>query len=145
MPIPAFREDGWLPEGHHRATWEEVVATFGGGEGSRRAELTRSLLALRDALRAHGVTGTFLLNGSYISAKPEPGDFDVLLIAPAGIQARKDANPEPARLLDAETAEQERGYSIYYTPEDSLNLPLLRSIWNETKDGVLKGSVEVPL
>jgi hypothetical protein len=24
VALPEFREDGWLPEGHHAVTWEEV-------------------------------------------------------------------------------------------------------------------------
>jgi hypothetical protein len=26
VAIPAFREDGWLPEGHWQAAWEEIEA-----------------------------------------------------------------------------------------------------------------------
>ena len=37
MPLPEFRPDGWLPEGHHPANWEEIVLRFGQGEGSGRA------------------------------------------------------------------------------------------------------------
>ena len=36
MALPAFREDGWLPEGHHAATWQEVALRFGGEPSSRR-------------------------------------------------------------------------------------------------------------
>ncbi len=39
MPIPSFREDGWLPEGHWQANWEEITDVFGDTLGSRRAEL----------------------------------------------------------------------------------------------------------
>lgn len=80
MAIPEFRVDGWLPEGHHPATWQEVQDRFEGDEGSRRAAVFRNLLRWRDAARAKGITGLVILNGSFISAKPEPGDFDLLLI-----------------------------------------------------------------
>lgn len=145
MPIPAFRPDGWLPEGHHPAAWDEVVATFGGSGEGRRAALTRALLDLRDALAALGVTGSLLLDGSYISDKPEPGDFDVLLIGPPDIQSRKDTEPALSDLLDAERAERERGCSLYFAPEDSPVLEILRTLWDETKRGVAKGCVEVRL
>ena len=39
MPLPDFRSDGWLPEGHHAATREEIIAVFGGEPGSHRAVL----------------------------------------------------------------------------------------------------------
>jgi hypothetical protein len=134
-----------LPAGHHVATWDEVVAAFGGSPGSRRAALTTALLQLRDALIAHRIPASFLLDGSYVSSKSEPGDFDVLLIGPADIQVRKDSEPDLARLLDAEAAEKERGYSLFFIPQDSPALEMLQTLWDMSKDGVIKGVVEVQL
>lgn len=144
MPIPEFREDGWLPVGHHAAGWEEIAIRFGGRPGSRREYLTGKLLQLRDTLRAAGIPGTILLDGSYISEKPEPGDFDILLIGPADIQVRKDTEPNLAALLDANAAE-ERGYSVFFIPEDSPVRGLLTTLWDFSKEGVAKGIVEVVL
>ena len=69
MSLPAFRDDGWLPEGHHAATWEEIAAVFGGSPGSHRAVVFSSLLAWRDAVRGKGMSGLLILNGSFISQK----------------------------------------------------------------------------
>ena len=80
MPLPDFREDGWLPEGHHAATWEEIAARFGGTPGSRRADVLASLLAWRDSLCANGIGGRLILNGSFVSAKEAPGDFDCIFV-----------------------------------------------------------------
>jgi len=143
LPLPAFREDGWLPVGHHTATWEEVIIAFGGLPSSRRSLLTRTLIELRDALIANQVSGVLLLDGSYISTKAEPDDFDVLLIGPSDIQMRKDTEPNLAHLLDAEIAEKERGYSLFFLPQDSPVLELLRTFWDVSKEGVPKGVVEV--
>jgi hypothetical protein len=145
LPIPPFRADGWLPVGHHPATWEEVVARFGGGSGSRRALLTAKLLELRDALRACGVVGVLLLNGSYVSAKEEPGDFDLLLIGPADIQERKDASPELSVLLDSQEVERRYGCSLFYISSESSALGDIITLWDVTKEKVAKGSVEVRL
>ncbi len=145
LAIPVFREDGWLPVGHHQATWDEVAARFSGAPGSRRSYLTAKLLELRDGLRRLGVTGVVLLNGSYISAKPEPADFDVLFIAPLEIQAMKDASPALATLLDAEQAEKVGGYSLFYIPSDSPALDRLSTLWDLSKEGIAKGVVQVHL
>jgi hypothetical protein len=145
MPIPSFREDGWLPVGHHRASWEEIVHRFQGNPNSRRSMLTTRLLELRDALRLHGVTGYLLLDGSYISAKPEPGDFDLLLVGPPDIQVVKDGDPTLAQLLDAERCEKVGGYSMFYIPRDSPDLGLLSTLWDQTVEGVAKGVIEVNL
>lgn len=99
---------------------------------------------MREALRTLKIAGALLLDGSYISAKPEPGDFDVLLIGPADIRVRKDVEPDLAVLLDAQSAE-EQGFSLFYTAVNSPNLPFLRAIWDETKRGVPKGCVEIEI
>ena len=80
MAIPAFRDDGWLPEGHHTATWEEIEDAFGGSPGSRRRDLLERLIIWREELRARSVTGILLLDGSFVSAKPVPGDVDALFV-----------------------------------------------------------------
>lgn len=145
MAIPSFREDGWLPVGHHPATWEEVVERFAGDAGSGRAALTEKLLKFRDELRACGVIGYLLLNGSFISAKREPKDFDVLLVGPPEIQALKDADPRLGELLDAEHAEKVKGFSLFYLPEDSSAFATVITFWDQTKEEVAKGSVKVSI
>lgn len=42
MPIPSFRADGWLPDGHHIATWEEIIERFRGEAQSRRKVAARN-------------------------------------------------------------------------------------------------------
>ncbi len=97
MALPEFREDGWLPEGHHKTTWDEVAIRFGGKPSSRRARLSTLLVQWHDAIRAKGMGGLLILNGSLIPRKEEPGDFDCLFIY----------NDSTARLIeeDAEALE----------------------------------------
>src|SRR5262249_47568405 len=116
----------------------------GGAPDSHRAHVTAKLLELRDALRVLGITGILLLNGSYISAKTDPKDFDVLLVGPPDIQERKDAHPELAEWLSAERAEK-AGYSLFYISEDSSYRSTLMTFWDLSKTGIPKGSVQVQL
>ena len=113
--------------------------------GSHRAVLTQKLLELRDAIREQGIAGTLLLNGSYISAKEDPGDFDVLLIGPANIQEMKDQSPVLGAVLDAERAEKEGGYSLFYLANISSALEEVITFWDFSKEGIAKGCVEVKL
>ena len=121
-----------------------MLLRFGGKPNSRRAYLTASLTHLRDALQAVGITGTILLDGSYISEKQEPGDFDLLLIGPADIQVRKDLEPNLASLLDAGSAEAQ-GYSLFFIAETSPVRDLLSTLWDVSKEGIAKGIVEITL
>ena len=78
MALPAFREDGWLPEGHHGATGQEVALRFGGEPNSRRSLVLSSLLQWRDTVRDKGMAGLVILDGSFVSSKEAPDDFDLV-------------------------------------------------------------------
>ncbi len=100
MAIPPFRADQWLPEGHHAATWEEITTVFGGEPGSTRRETLTRLLAWRDAARRRGLAGRVILNGSFISAKRNPGDFDLLFLYDAASEAVVRQDEEALGLID---------------------------------------------
>jgi len=71
--IPRFNRAGNLPPGIHLATWQEVVNRF--GKTRQRRRLLRGLKAALDNLRAAGCSRAFL-NGSFVTAKRVPRDFD---------------------------------------------------------------------
>ena len=72
IPTPAR-----LPAGEHAASWDEVVERFGWTE--RRRRLLDGLAEAIELLAEAGCRKIWL-NGSFVTAKDEPGDFD----APAG-------------------------------------------------------------
>lgn len=57
----------------HEATWEEFVARY--GSTPRRLALLAGLKAALDALRAAGCRRVYI-DGSFVTAKTQPGDFD---------------------------------------------------------------------
>jgi hypothetical protein len=71
--IPPFQLNGHLPDGIHNATWSELLERFGWNQRrqSLLAGLERALNDLRDA----GCRRVYL-NGSFVTSKDEPGDFD---------------------------------------------------------------------
>ena len=71
--VPDFTEGGLLPPGVYWATWEETVSRFGGNR--RRRELLAGLRAALENLRDAGCR-TAYVNGSFVTAKDVPGDFD---------------------------------------------------------------------
>jgi len=142
MTIPAIGETGWLPKGHHEASWEEAIEHFGGAEGSPRRSVTRRLVWFRDRLRALGVRGRLLLDGSYVSTKEAPRDFDVVVVAPPDIDALRELSPELRELLDHGKAE-EQGYTVFYAPSGSKVIDLICSAWDRCKNGAQKGVLEL--
>ena len=72
--LPPFDSDtGLLPVGEHAASWDEVVERFGWNE--RRRRLLDGLADALELLEAAGCRQVWL-NGSFVTAKDEPGDFD---------------------------------------------------------------------
>ena len=73
MAIPSFEAGGNLPPGIHWAEWSEFEARFG-----QSAYRKRLLLGLHEALVLLKVAGstTAYVDGSFVTTKEEPGDFD---------------------------------------------------------------------
>lgn len=71
--IPPFDRRGTLPPGIHEASWPEFAERFG-GTARRRLLLAGLKLALRN-LQEAGCPLVYV-DGSFVTAKPEPGDFD---------------------------------------------------------------------
>lgn len=149
MPLPEFRPDGWLPEGHHPTTWEEIAARFGGEPGSRRATVLSSLLAWRDAAQAKGLAGLIILNGSFISQKIAPGDFDLFFLydRPTEDLLKEDAE---ARVLTDYQSCRSAGFQgdVFALPLSLRELsPLLggADMFDLDRQRISKGVVEVTL
>lgn len=71
--IPELRTDGTLPPGEHEAAWTDLRAAFAGDPW--RAYLLEGLRRACLALAAAGCTRLWL-DGSYVTGKGVPGDFD---------------------------------------------------------------------
>lgn len=73
MPVPEFENFGNLPAGVHESNLVEVESRF-----AYNAKRVRLLDGFRDACRSLKQAGCsrVYLDGSFVSVKPEPGDFD---------------------------------------------------------------------
>lgn len=79
MALPAFNEDGDLPPGVHGATLSEVLERFGQGSVQRCAVADR-LTRLYQLAASTGQLARFVVFGSFVTAKAEPNDIDILLL-----------------------------------------------------------------
>ena len=71
--IPEFNRDGTLPAGIHWSGWEEIESRFGFSE--RRRQLLSGLKSALKALQRAGCRRVYV-NGSFVTVKREPGDYD---------------------------------------------------------------------
>ena len=71
--MPRFDAKGQLPPGIHMSRWSEFKAAF--GYNQKRQELIEGMhLALLNLKRAGCLVA--YIDGSFVTQKPEPGDYD---------------------------------------------------------------------
>lgn len=71
--LPPHDDNGLLPPGVHWAEWDEILDRFGATRWRR--ELLSGLYRAAIALKVAGCT-TLYVDGSFITTKEHPGDFD---------------------------------------------------------------------
>jgi hypothetical protein len=78
--------EGVLPEGVHDGTIEEVDALFGRFQRTtRRIRLMEKLRAFLEEARRSGIVSAVVIDGSFVTAKEEPEDVDLVIVLPADL------------------------------------------------------------
>jgi len=87
-------DDGVLPEGVHSCTIEEMEQVFGRFTRSDcRQRLTQTLRRYIEDVRNARIAVAVIVDGSYITAKHEPNDVDLVLVLRPDIDLRADLRP----------------------------------------------------
>jgi hypothetical protein len=148
MSLPDFRDDGWLPEGRHNTNWEELERRFAGEPSSKRAAVWGNLILWRDRMRQHNITGELLIDGSFISDKEAPGDFDAIFIGDEGIELLLIQDIEARLLLNYQVVKEYYGGDLlFFSKSAVLKFPELCRIdgFDYSKEKIPKGVVILPI
>lgn len=144
MALPNFEIGGDLPDGLHPASLAEIAMRFGEGNDTRR-ELMKLLESIYHWAAATGKLQRFVIFGSFVTAKSEPRDIDIVMIMNDDFSVATCS--EDARILfDHQRAEDEIGASIFWASpcvvqHESLDEFLLG--WGTKRDLTCRGIVEV--
>jgi len=144
MPLPGFNEFGDLPAGIYRATLEEVTERFGTNP-AKRGLVTKHLTHIHELAKRTNHLERFILFGSYITAKPEPNDVDVILVMDNAF-ALKECPIETAGLFDQAVAQARYGASIFWIRPAALineSVEDFIAYWQIKRDNSHRGIVEV--
>jgi hypothetical protein len=79
MPLPDLEPNGHLPPGIHAASLAEVRGRFGVGSAARQRQV-QLLEEVVAAAREYATIKRVLVWGSFVTAKPEPGDLDYSVV-----------------------------------------------------------------
>ena len=141
--IPEFRTDGYLPEGVHVATEAEVTFRFG-TDTSRRRRLALRLRRWIELSRAVSAKRLFV-DGSFVTAKPEPNDVDAVVWLPGDFVRRISEGDIDA--IELESMLLTRHPEEIFAAEDRRDWDDWLEFFGRTReaDGRRKGVVEVKL
>ena len=109
---PAFDSNGDLPVGIYRATLTEVLEHFGTGTlqrrlvGQRLERIYTLAVGTGDVLR-------FAVFGSFVTAKPNPGDVDIFLIMKDTFDVHQ-VQGEAAIIFDHQAVQNIEGASVFW-------------------------------
>ena len=110
--MTALNIDGDLPPGVHRASLIEAMGRFGGGAGQRDI-CTRRLAHIYELARRTGFLQRFVIFGSYVTAKADPNDVDVILIMDDAFHL-ESCPMESRALIDHAVAQARYGASVFW-------------------------------
>lgn len=142
--IPPFDPaTGNLPPGVHEATWDEIQAYY--GYNQRRVWLLAGLKAALDALEVAGCRRAYL-NGSFVTAKELPGDFDGCWeVASVDVNLLDPVLLDFANLRAAQRAKYQGELFPAHIPADLFGTPFLEFFQRDRRTGSPKGIVAIDL
>lgn len=143
--IPLFDPDGDLPPGDHTATWQEFHERFCVFTHSdRRLQLCHRIEQLIEEARVSGIVDRVIFGGSFVTERPEPNDFDCIIVLQAGAPYE---TLRPFQRWVADTREASRCYrgDIFVARIDQPTLVVYRDFFAMNRQGKQIGLVEVIL
>jgi hypothetical protein len=123
MSIPPFNEHGWLPEGVHGCTVDEARMRFGSFQGSDwRPRLWRNFVEFLNEAKGSGFVKFVVLDGSFVTAKPDPNDIDLILVVDAKHDFSANLRPNQYNLLAQKCVRKRFGFDIVIVKDGSNNM-----------------------
>jgi hypothetical protein len=143
--IPEFTDSGLLPPGLHRTDLSGLRDRFAIFDRSdRRLRIYAQLERLVEESAKTPIVKRLIVGGSFVTAKPEPNDFDcILVLDPAIIQTR--LRPFEYNLISRRMARRMFGGDVLSALDGSEALNQYLEFFQTTRDGERVGIVEVAL
>src|SRR4051812_43510087 len=106
--------DGVLPAGVHECTMGEVDERFGRVQQSdRRVRLTGRARACVPEARRSGIVVALVIDGSYVTAMPEPDDIDLVIALRPGLDQSGDLRPFEYNVVSRRMVKDLYGFDVF--------------------------------
>jgi hypothetical protein len=111
--ISPFNEHGWLPDGIHDCTMDEAGERFGAFQGTdRRPQLWTRFADYIGEAKACGLLEAVLVDGSFVTATPEPNDIDIVVVVSADHDLAADFQPSEYNVLSKRRVNRRFGFDL---------------------------------
>lgn len=121
MAIPLLDEHGFLPVGVHDCTLDELKGRFGSFQLSdRRPQLFARLEAFLSEARASRLVASVVVDGSFVTAKPEPNDIDLIVELVATHDFAADLSPAEYNVVSKQRVQRRFGFDMLLAREGSV-------------------------
>lgn len=95
-----------------------------------------------------GLSGMLVLDGSFVSAKPDPGDFDTIFVYDEECEDILANDPAANRLISLQACKASGDDVLAFARQNMIEYPQFYEIDcfdQDSRTGVLKGVLEVAL
>jgi hypothetical protein len=114
-------QDGVLPEGIYECTIEEVASFFGKFQRTdKRQKLTQNLRRYIEDARRSEIATAVIVNGSYVTAKDEPDDIDVILALRSDFDVSQELRPFEHNIQSYRSVRRLYGFDVFSARDGSL-------------------------
>jgi uncharacterized protein DUF6932 len=146
VPIPDLDPSGLLPPGLHPCTLVEVAERFGRfNRTDRRVHLARKLEEYFGEIRATGMAAWIVVNGSFVTEKPDPEDIDLILVLPREHDLGAQLRPFEYNALSRRRVRKRHGFDVFVAREGSAEFAEYLAFFEQVKHqpGRRKGLLRV--
>jgi hypothetical protein len=117
--IPDLDSHGLLPPGVFDASLDELKARFGTFQGSdRRPRLFQRLAELVAVMQRSGLFEAWLIDGSFVTAKPAPNDIDLVAVLRPGHDFERDLPMSEYALVSRALLRRRFGFDVVLAETD---------------------------
>ena len=140
---PAFDNNGDLPIGIHQATLTEILQHFGTGTEQRK-RLGQQLERIYMLTSSTGQVARFVVFGSFVTAKPSPGDVDIFLLMEDSFDVAQ-VHGEASLVFDLQKAQRVLRASVFWIRKRGTigGEQEMVEDWQIKRDNSRRGIVEV--
>ena len=140
---PEFNSNGDLPVGIHQANLTEILQHFGTGT-AQRVRLGQRLERIYTLAHSTGKVARFIVFGSFVTVKSDPGDVDIFLLMKDSFDVDR-VSGEATLVFDPQKAQNVLGASVLWIRKQMIMSNEQEAVedWQIKRDKSRRGIIEV--